>query len=124
MSDSPAAVPLNFYRALQQKDYVRAWGLLTSHSQTMIIEILARSWKAQSADELRSAFDRGQGVAKSYWDVFRTSVKLQQWLSQTYRPFGVSGNEVIVKASPAKVTMLVINEGGHWKFGYMETFGS
>ncbi|PKL78009.1 MAG: hypothetical protein CVV27_04105 [Candidatus Melainabacteria bacterium HGW-Melainabacteria-1] len=122
-SESPATVPLRFFKALQQKDYIEAWNCLTPHSQQLIVAILAKSWRNSSANDLTQAFEKGQGVAKSYWDVFRGSIQLETWLSQSYRSYGLSGKEVIVKASPSNVTLLVYQQGREWKFGYMETFG-
>ena len=122
MSETPAAIPLRFFQALQQKDYILVWNSLSQYSQNMIVGILSQSWKEQTADEIRLSFEKGQSVARTYWDAFRNSIRLEEWLNQSYRSFGVSGNEVIVKATPSDLTMMVYREGTNWKFGYLETF--
>ena len=122
MTDSPAAMPLRFFQSLNQKDYIQTWNCLTRHSQELIVQLLARSWKAQSPEQLSQAFASGQGVAKAYWDHFRATLQLETWLAQSYRSLGVSNDETLVTASPADVTLIVRREGNRWKFGYMESF--
>lgn len=122
MNDSPATVPLRFFRCLQKRDYAQLWSCLSRHSQEMILQILAKSLASTDVQALRLAFEKGQGTASVYWDAFRASFQLDTWLAQSYKPFGVSGNEVIVKASPAGTTLMVFLEGNIWKFGYIETF--
>lgn len=122
MSDSPATLPLNFFKSLQKKDYVTSWDCLTRHSQDLIVQMLAQSWEGQNAEQLKELFAKGQGPAKIYWDHFRKNLQLELWINQNYRPLGLSGREVIVKASPADVDLMVFKQGNDWKFGYMETF--
>lgn len=122
LATNAAQAPLYFFQALQEKDYPRVWELLTERSQSMIVQMLARTWKAHSAEELIENFAAGGGVAQTYWQSFAQSVKLEQWLAQSYRQLGVSGQEVIVKATPSDVHLLVYQQGGRWKFGYIETF--
>lgn len=122
MNETPAMIPLRFFQALQRQDYEQAWDYLSRQSQNMIVQILAKSWKAHSPQELEADFAQGLGVAQSYWKAFREQIQLDTWLQQSYRAFGVSGDEVMVKASPSGVILLVIREAQHWKFGYMETF--
>ncbi len=122
MNESPAIVPLRFFRSLQSKDYAQLWACLSLHSQEMIVQILAKSLGSTDAQVLKSSFEKGQGTASLYWDAFRTSVQLETWLAQSYKPLGLSGNEVIVKASPSGANLMVLLEGTAWKFGYIETF--
>lgn len=122
MSFNPDQVPLAFFRALQNKDYVPAWQSLSQRSQDYIVRLLASSWKEHSVEELTEMFEKGQSVAKTYWEQFSKSVELSTWLEQSYRQLGVSGNEVIVKAAPSGVNLMVYRENNAWKFGYIETF--
>lgn len=122
MSDTPATLPLRFFKSLQNKDYVTTWDCLSRHSQEVIIQMLLRSWKDQTASNLQEVFAKAQAPARLYWDHFRQNLQMDLWLSQTYRPLGLSGNEVLVKASPADVTLMVFKQDKDWKFGYMETF--
>lgn len=122
MSDSPAALPLRFFSALNNRDYVGVWNSLTQRSQDLIVQMLARTWTIQSAEGIAIAFSKGQGPAKIYWDHFRKTLQMELWMSQSFQPLGLSGNEVIIKATPANVHLLVFKQGNSWRFGYMETF--
>lgn len=122
MIDSPDQIPLRFFQSLYNKDYEQVWNYLTVYSQQVLIQILSKSWKMQSPEELVQDFEKGQGIAKSYWETFRESVQIDTWLAQSYRSFGASGREVLVKASPSDVRLMVLKQGPYWKFGYFETF--
>lgn len=122
MSESPAALPLRFFTALKTRDYVGVWNSLTPRSQELFVEMLARTWTIQSREGLTQAFEKGQGPAKLYWDTFSQTLQLDLWLSQTYQPLGVSGDEVLIKAMPNNVQLLVFRHGKGWRFGYLETF--
>ena len=122
MIDSPDKIPLRFFQSLHNKDYEQVWNYLTHYSQQVLVQILSKSWKTQSLEELTQDFEKGQGIAKSYWESFRESVQVETWLAQSYRSFGPSGREVFVKASPSQVRLIVFKEGPYWKFGYFETF--
>ncbi|HEY9839277.1 MAG: hypothetical protein ACAI44_13355 [Candidatus Sericytochromatia bacterium] len=122
MSDLPATVPLRFFQSLNQKDYAQTWDCLTRYSQELMVGMLAGSWQEQTPEQLKAAFAKGQGPAKIYWDHFRATIQLETWLAQSYQSLGISGNEVLVTASPSQLTLLVCKEGQRWKFGYMETF--
>lgn len=122
MSLNPAQAPLDFFRALHSRNYVQAWESLSERSQMGIVKLLANSWKANTADELTEMFAQGRSVAKTYWEHFITTLDLPTWLEQHYKPLGITGQEVIVKTSPAGVNMMAYQQGGQWKFGYLETF--
>jgi len=122
MSLNPALAPLDFFRALHSQNYQQAWECLSDRSQTGIVKLLANSWKTHTYDELVDMFAKGTSVAKTYWEHFSRSLDLSTWLQQQYKPLGVSGHEVIVKASPTGAHLMVYQQGGQWKFGYLETF--
>ncbi|MGV3524849.1 MAG: hypothetical protein ACO1RX_11515 [Candidatus Sericytochromatia bacterium] len=117
-----ATVPLRFFQAVQQRDCVQIWNLLSQRSQRMIVELLAQGWKAHSREQLRAQFASGDAVARTYWASFAEAQQLDKWLQQSYRQLGNGSREVVVKASPSGVSLLVYQEAGQWKFGYIESF--
>jgi len=119
---SPDQVPLAFFKALQSHDYPKVWTYLTHHSRETILGLLAKSWKAHSAEELTRMFEHGHSVAEIYWQAFTRAMKMKIWLEQSYQQLGLSGAEVLVKASPSGVHLMMFQEAGQWKFGYIETF--
>lgn len=122
MSLNPDQVPLAFFKALQSHNYPQAWTCLTHRSRETIVDLLAKSWKAHSAQELTRMFEHGHSVAEIYWQQFTRNLKIQTWLDQSYQQLGQSGSEVLVKASPSGVHLMVFQEAGGWKLGYIETF--
>lgn len=119
-----ALVPLQFFMALRQKNYHKVWNSLTLYSQRLFIETLFRSLKPNtcSLERLQTDFEAGKGWAQVYWKSFVSYLDLDDWLSQNYKQFGISQQQVLVKATPANVLLLVIAEAGQWRFGYFETF--
>lgn len=122
MSLNPDQIPLAFFKALQSQDYPQAWTHLTHRSRETIVDLLAKSWKAHSSKELTRMFEQGHSVAEIYWQQFTRNLKIPTWMAQSYQQMGQSGSEVLVKASPSGVYLMVFHEAGNWKFGYIETF--
>jgi len=122
MSDSPAKLPLKFFQSLQAGDCVQTWELLSQRSQQMFVLLLAKSWPAHSVEALTEIFSTGGSVAQLYWKHFRENIQLQTWLVQSYQQLGGSQQEAIIKATPSGVHLLIYQEAGKWKLGYIETF--
>ena len=119
---TPDQVPLRFFQSLQQEDYQSTWQLLTQRSQAKFIDNLVRSWKGQQADVLEQTFARALFPAQLYWREFKKNLDLKTWLDQRYQQLGQGTAEVIVKATPSEVQLLVYKENQQWKLGYIETF--
>lgn len=119
---TPDQVPLRFFQSLQQEDYLTTWQLLSKRSQEKLIDNLVRSWKGQQADILRHTFAKALFPAQLYWREFKKSLALKTWLEQSYQQLGQSEYDVIVKALPSEVHLLVYREEQQWKLGYIETF--
>lgn len=119
---TPDQVPLRFFQSLQQEDYQSTWELLTRHSQAKFIDNLVRSWKGQQANVLEHTFAKALFPAQLYWREFKKSLDLKTWLDQRYQQLGQGETEVIVKATPSEVHLLVYKENQQWKLGYIETF--
>ncbi len=122
MNPNPDQIPLAFFKALQSRDYTKVWTLLTHHSRETIVGLLAKSWKVHSAEELARMFEHGHSIAEIYWQQFTQNTKMQTWLEQSYQQMGQTGSEILVKASPSGVHLMVFQEQGNWKLGYIETF--
>ncbi|PIQ26703.1 hypothetical protein COW36_00905 [bacterium (Candidatus Blackallbacteria) CG17_big_fil_post_rev_8_21_14_2_50_48_46] len=124
MQEALAAIPLDFFRNLRQKNYDKAWKLLSTYSQRLFVETLYKSLKpgACSLERLQTDFESGKGWAESYWSQFTQHLQLDHWLSQNYKEYGVSHQQALVRATPSNALLLVIQEEKGWRFGYFETF--
>jgi hypothetical protein len=124
IQENPAAVPVQFFRALAEKHYARAWACLSSRSQEVFLHLLASAFQeaAYSAERLRHDFENGEGVARIYWGHFASQVQLENWLGLSYKALGSSGDNLLVEGQPAGINLVVVRENGRWRFGYMETF--
>lgn len=124
IQENPAAVPVQFFRALAEKNYARVWACLSSHSQDVFLHLLASAFSdpTYSPERLRHDFETGAGLARIYWSHFAGQVQLENWLSLTYKTLGSTGDNLLVEGQPAGVNLVVVREAGRWRFGYMETF--
>lgn len=122
MNQHPEQVPLQFFKALASKKYDLVWALLTERSQDMFASLYARTSQQDDVEKIKAAFAQNSKFSKTYWNAFAENFQLNTWLSQSYQVVGKTKQQVMVRSTPANVQLLVLNENGHWKFGYIETF--
>lgn len=119
----PAArVPLTFFQSLQNNDPITTWQSLSLRSQRVIVRLLAQQLPDDTISSLDAAFTQGKEPAITYWQSFRQSLDLSQWIQQQYQSLAESNGEVLVKCLPSGIHLRVILENQQWKFGYIETF--
>jgi hypothetical protein len=124
MQESPAMVPLHFFMGLRQQQYERVWQRLSLYSRRVLLDTLYQSLKPGTCtpEQLAQDFETGQGRADLYWQDFARHLQLEVWLTQTYKPYGRSQQQVLVHVTPANLMLIVVAEEHQWRFGYFETF--
>lgn len=122
MTTLPARIPLAFFQSLQSNDPIATWQSLSLRSQRVIVRLLAQQLPYDTISSLEKAFAQGKEPAITYWQNFRQSLDVTQWLQQQYQALAESNGEVLVKCLPSGIHLRVILENQQWKFGYIETF--
>lgn len=117
-----ARIPLDFFQALQLKQYDKVWATLSRRSQSVIVRLLAQNLPHDTISSLETAFTNAKEPAITYWQHFATSLDLNHWIQQQYQSLAESEGEVLVKCMPSGVYLRIIQEPTGWKFGYIETF--
>lgn len=126
---SYAIVPQLFYRAVEVKDYLTAWSLLTEASKVRIVSMVADEAK-MSVAEVRALFDgNAQEIQDGFWASFREGDQVKLILSLNLQYSGQKdGFHVISATMPEEkggngqtMDILVKDENGP-KFGIAETF--
>lgn len=123
---TPAEAPQRFFRALEAMDFGEAWASLTAQSQLQIVEKLIATEKDPKLTPVlvRQLFDNNDKTLQlGFWASLRHHIGVSDWLKQKFElEKTLSGTEARVKALPARISLVVRNESGEWKFGFAETF--
>ncbi|PIQ25492.1 hypothetical protein COW36_20825 [bacterium (Candidatus Blackallbacteria) CG17_big_fil_post_rev_8_21_14_2_50_48_46] len=123
---TPAEAPVRFFKALEAMDFAEAWQSLTLQSQQEIIEKIIATEKNPKLTPVlvRQLFDSNDKTLQlGFWASFRHHIGFNDWLKQKFElEKTISGTEARIKTLPAKISLVVRNESGEWKFGFTETF--
>lgn len=123
----------NFFIFMKDKNYAAAWSVLSSKSQSKIInDVRKESKKAgvESTNEaLRNDFMTGGIMAKAYWDNFLFVFNPDMVLKECKWEMGKiksSEAEIVLqhKKSEKPAILKLFRENGAWKFGLNESFGT
>ena len=118
------------FKYMKLKNYERIWTALTEKSKGIIIN---DTYKAEGARYTKAAllvdFQKGGTIAKAYWDSYLENFNPDIVLTQSSWKMGkIEGNraEIIIQYKKAEnpAYLKMFKEGGIWKVGLEETFGT
>lgn len=119
--ENPDVSARNFFKSLNDKDYSRAWKLLSKKSQDGIVAAIATSSKLPSA-QVKELFKKDdQSLQSGFWDSFRASSKADQVLQNGTFTITLKKAKLAKVSLSKKVDLLMFNEAG-WRFGFLESF--
>jgi hypothetical protein len=118
------------FKAMKQRDYPGIWKSISAKSRGTIVDITARGVaKTYSREQVETDFTIGGLIAKSYWDEYLRYFDPDAVLEQSRWEMGPVSRqqaEIVLQHRksdhPARLKMF--NEGGQWKVGLIESFGS
>jgi len=120
----------SMFKAMKQKDYPGIWKYISARSRTTIVDTTAKGVvKSYSREQVKTDFSIGGLIAKSYWDEYLryfdpdTALEQSKW---EIGPVTRQQAEIVLQHRksdhPARLKMF--NEGGQWKVGLIESFGT
>ncbi|MGE5624287.1 MAG: hypothetical protein ACM3ZT_01940 [Bacillota bacterium] len=115
-----------FFNAVSSKNYAAAWSAFTRHTQDLVVQNVADSEK-MSVQDVRKLFDTNdESIQAGFWESFRQSsqspVIAGLPMSAAGKQLDADGSVSISFTNGNQVTVLMYQEGGGWKVGWMETF--
>lgn len=115
----PAQAVRGFFQAVMGASYGEAWSMLTAHSQTQLVDFVARNEKMDPA-EVRRLFANNQ--MQGFWDNWRRQGGVQDVAGRNFSTASVSGTMGKVVADGGSFVFKAFKETGGWRFGLVETF--
>jgi hypothetical protein len=122
----------SLFKAMQAKNYIGIWGLLSSASQETMIDdtytaIAKEGGKEVPKEEIRRDFGEGGPIARGYWNGFLENFDPRLALEQSKWEKGTIGADraeilIISKTAEKPALLKLFREKGGWKVGLVESF--
>lgn len=119
------------FQAMQQREYVRVWSLLSRTSQQTIVQDTYRSIQSHQGDatteRIAQGFNAGDELASSYWNAFLKTFDPVMILEQSKWEIGsLKDDQGLIKLTYRKAEkpalLKMYREDGAWKVGLTESF--
>jgi len=117
-----------FFKAMDSRDYVRTWAMLSSKSRVRIINDISKAvGPGYPEKQIEKDLAAGGQIALSYWKGFLENFDPGIVLEQSKWEVGYIESEkaellITYRKSKQPARLRMFKEGGAWKVGLVETF--
>ena len=122
----------SLFQAMKAVEPVTIWARLTERSRKTISEEVYKNVQSPASggytrEVVYRDFEQGGPLSKEYWKAFLTNFDPDMVLEQSRWEMGpVRGDKaeisILFKKSERPAILKMVNEGGHWRVGLVETF--
>lgn len=118
------------FKAMKQRNYPAIWTYISAGSRATILDSTVKGiTKVYSKEQVETDFTIGGLIAKSYWDEYLRYFDPDTVLEQStwqMGPVTKQRAEIVLQYRKAEfpARLKMFNEGGLWKVGLIESFGT